>query len=117
VALLLASIGIYGAVAYTVEQRRAEIGVRMALGAQTRDVLQLVVRQGMTPVVFGLAIGMIGTFALGKLIVAQLYEVSAHNPALLGGATVLLALTAFIACLVPARRAALVDPVQALRAE
>lgn len=117
VALLLASIGIYGAVAYTVEQRRAEIGVRMALGAQTRDVLQLVVRQGMTPVVFGLAIGMIATFALGKLIIAQLYEVSAHNPALLGGATVLLALTAFIACLVPARRAALVDPVQALRAE
>jgi ABC-type antimicrobial peptide transport system permease subunit len=117
VALLLASIGIYGAVAYTVEQRRAEIGVRMALGAQTRDVLQLVVKQGMTPVVFGLAIGMIATFALGKLIVAQLYEVSAHNPALLGGATVLLALTAFIACLVPARRAALVDPVQALRAE
>jgi predicted permease len=117
VALILASIGIYGAVAYTVEQRRAEIGVRMALGAQTGDVLQLIVRQGMTPVVFGLAIGMIATFALGKLIVAQLYEVSAHNPALLGGATVLLAFTAFIACLLPARRAALVDPVQALRAE
>ena len=117
VALLLASIGIYGAVAYTVEQRTAEIGVRMALGAQTRDVLQLVVSQGMKPVIFGLAIGMIATFALGKLIAAQLYEVSAHNPALLGGATVLLALTAFIACLVPARRAALVDPVQALRAE
>ena len=117
VALLLASIGIYGAVAYTVEQRTAEIGVRMALGAQTRDVLRLVVSQGMTPVIFGLAIGIIATFALGKLIAAQLYQVSAHNPALLGGATVLLALTAFIACLVPARRAALVDPVQALRAE
>jgi putative ABC transport system permease protein len=117
VALLLASIGIYGAVAYTVEQRTAEIGVRMALGAQTRDVLRLVVSQGMTPVIFGLAIGMIGTFALGKLIAAQLYQVSAHNPALLGGATLLLALTAFIACLLPARRAALVDPVQALRAE
>ncbi|HET7227148.1 MAG TPA: hypothetical protein VFJ55_00780, partial [Chthoniobacterales bacterium] len=81
------------------------------------DVLQLIIRQGMTPVVFGLGIGMIATFALGKLIVAQLYEVSAHNPVLLGAATVLLALTAFIACLVPARRAALVDPVQALRAE
>ena len=117
VALLLASIGIYGAVAYTVEQRTAEIGVRMALGAQTQDVLRLVVSQGMAPVIFGLAIGMIATFAIGKLIAAQLYEVSAHNPALLGGATVLLALTAFIACLVPARRAALVDPVQALRAE
>ena len=63
------------------------------------------------------AIGIIATFALGRLIATQLYQVSAHNPALLGGATMLLALTAFIACLVPARRAALVDPVQALRSE
>jgi putative ABC transport system permease protein len=110
VALLLASIGIYGAVAYTVAQRTGEIGVRMALGAQTRDVLRLILHQGMKPVLSGLAIGIIATFALGRLIAAQLYQVSAHNPALLGGATVLLALTAFIACLVPARRAALVDP-------
>lgn len=117
VALLLASIGIYGAVAYTVAQRTGEIGVRMALGAQTRDVLRLILQQGMKPVLSGLAIGIVATFALGKLIAAQLYQVSAHNPALLGGATVLLALTAFIACLVPARRAALLDPVQALRAE
>jgi len=117
VALLLASIGIYGAVAYTVAQRTGEIGVRMALGAQTRDVLRLILHQGMKPVLSGLAIGIIATFALGRLIAAQLYQVSAHNPALLGGATVLLALTAFIACLVPARRAALVDPVQALRSE
>jgi putative ABC transport system permease protein len=117
VALLLASIGIYGAVAYTVEQRTAEIGVRMALGAQTRDVLRLILNQGMKPVITGLVIGIIATFALGRLIAAQLYQVSAHNPALLGGVAVFLALTAFIACLVPARRAALVDPVQALRAE
>ena len=117
VALLLASIGIYGAVAYTVAQRTGEIGVRMALGAQTRDVLRLILNQGMKPVLFGLAIGIIATFALARLIAAQLYQVSAYNPVLLGGATVLLALTAFIACLVPARRAALVDPVQALRAE
>jgi len=117
VALLLASIGIYGAVAYTVAQRTGEIGVRMALGAQTRDVLRLILHQGMKPVLFGLAIGIIATFALGRLIAAQLYQVSAHNPALLGGATVLLALTAFLACLVPARRAALVDPVEALRSE
>src|SRR3989440_1938728 len=117
VALLLASIGIYGAVAYTVEQRTGEIGVRMALGAQTRDVLRLILHQGMKPVLSGLAIGIVATFVLGRLIAAQLYQVSAHNPVLLGSATVLLALTAFIACLVPARRAALVDPVQALRAE
>jgi predicted permease len=117
IALLLASIGIYGAVAYTVEQRTGEIGVRMALGAQTRDVLSLVVNQGMKPVVSGLALGIIATFALGRLIAAQLYQVSAYDPVLLGGATVLLAATALMACLLPARRATRVDPIQALRSE
>jgi predicted permease len=117
VALLLASIGIYGAVAYTVEQRTGEIGVRMALGAQTRDVLRLIVNQGMKPVVIGLVIGIVCAFGLGRLIASQLFEVSAHNPALLGGATILLAATALFACLLPARRAAMVDPVQALRTE
>jgi predicted permease len=117
VALLLASIGIYGAVAYTVEQRTGEIGVRMALGAQTHDVLSLVVNQGMKPVVSGLALGIIATFALGRLIAAQLYQVSPHDPVLLGGATVLLAATALMACLLPARRATRVDPIQALRTE
>ena len=117
VALLLASIGIYGAVAYTVEQRTGEIGVRMALGAQTRDVLRLVVNQGMKPVVIGLAIGIVSAFALGRLIASQLYKVSAYNPALLGGATVLLAAIALVACLLPARRASMVDPIQALRTE
>src|SRR5882724_3001646 len=117
VALFLASIGIYGAVAYTVEQRTGEIGVRMALGAQTRDVLRLVVSQGMKPVFIGLAIGIASAFALGRLIASQLYDVSAHNPALLAGSTLLLATTALIACLLPARRATHVDPIQALRAE
>src|SRR5438876_7251 len=117
VALLLASIGIYGAVAYTVEQRTGEIGVRMALGAQTRDVLRLVVNQGMKPVLIGLVIGIVSAFALGRLIASQLYDVSEHNPALLAGSTLLLAMTALIACLLPARRAAYVDPIQALRTE
>ena len=117
VALLLASIGIYGAVAYTVEQRTGEIGVRMALGAQARDVLRLVVNQGMKPVVIGLVIGIVSAFALGRLIASQLYQVSAYNPALLGGATALLGTIALIACLLPARRATLVDPIQALRTE
>ncbi len=117
VALLLASIGIYGAVAYTVEQRTGEIGVRMALGAQTRDVLRLVVNQGMKPVFIGLVIGIASAFGLGRLIASQLYDVSAHNPALLAGSTLLLATTALIACLLPARRATHVDPIQALRTE
>jgi putative ABC transport system permease protein len=117
VALLLAAIGIYGAVAYTVEQRTGEIGVRMALGAQTNDVLRLILTQGMRPVVVGLAIGIVSAFALGRLIASQLYEVSAHSPALLAGATILLATIALLACLPPARRATHVDPIQALRAE
>ena len=117
VALLLASIGIYGAVAYSVAQRTTEIGVRMALGAQTRDVLQLIVRQGMAPVVGGLAIGIVATFGLSRLVAAQLYQVSAHNPLLMMAAATLLAITALLACLLPARRATQVNPVQALRAE
>ena len=117
VALLLASIGIYGAVAYSVEQRTGEIGVRMALGAQTRDVLRMVVNQGMKPVVIGLAIGIASALAVGRLITSQLYEVSAQNPALLAGSTVLLGAIALAACLLPARRATHVDPIQALRAE
>ena len=117
VALLLASIGIYGAVAYSVEQRTGEIGIRMALGAQTSDVLRLIITQGMRPVIFGLAAGLTAALALGRVISSQLYQTSANNPALLGAATILLALTALIACLLPARRATLVDPVQALRAE
>src|SRR5216110_3184466 len=96
VALLLASIGIYGAVAYSVEQRTGEIGVRMALGAQTHDVLRLILHQGMKPVLSGLAIGIVSAFVLGRLLTTQLYEVSAHNPALLAGSTLLLATIALI---------------------
>ena len=117
IALLLAVVGIYGAVAYTVEQRTGEIGVRMALGAQTRDVLRLVVRQGMHPVLVGLIIGLAATFAAGRLLAAQLYQISPHNPLLLGATAVVLALAALLACLIPARRATLVDPIQALRTE
>ena len=117
VALLLASIGIYGAVAYGVAQRTNEIGVRMALGARTTDILRLVVNQGMRPVFIGLVVGLMATFALGRLIAAQLYQVSAHNPLLLVGATMLLTLAALLACLLPARRAASMNPVEALRAE
>jgi predicted permease len=117
IALVLAMVGIYGAVAYTVEQRTGEIGVRMALGAQTADVLRLVVRQGMSPVVIGLVLGLATALALGRLLTAQLYEVSAHNPALLAATSATLAVVALLACLIPARRASLVNPIDALRTE
>jgi predicted permease len=117
VALLLATIGIYGAVAYTVEQRTGEIGVRMALGAQTADVLRLVVRQGMAPVLLGLVIGMVAALALGRLLTTQLYQVSPHNPALLATTAVTLGAVALLACFLPARRATFVNPIEALRAE
>jgi predicted permease len=117
IALVLAMVGIYGAVAYTVEQRTGEIGVRMALGAQTADVLRLVVRQGMSPVIIGLVLGLAAALAMGRLLTAQLYEVSANNPALLGATSATLAIVALLACLIPARRASLVNPIEALRTE
>ena len=116
-ALILAMVGIYGAVAYTVEQRTGEIGVRMALGAQTRDVLRLVVRQGMSPVLIGLVAGLAAAAALGRLLTTQLYEVSATNPLFLAGTAALLAVVGLCACLIPARRATLVNPIEALRNE
>src|SRR5437660_2560026 len=117
VALLLATVGIYGAVAYTVEQRTGEIGVRMALGAQTMDILRLVVNQGMRPVVFGLVVGVGAALGLGRLIASQLYETSAHNPLLLTATIAVLGIAALLACLFPARRASLLNPVEALRVE
>ena len=117
VALLLATVGIYGAVAYTVEQRTGEIGVRMALGAQTLDVLRLVLSQGMKPVFFGLLIGLAAALALGRLIASQLYQVSAHNPLLLTVTIAVLGAAGLLACLLPARRASRLNPVIALRTE
>jgi len=116
-ALLLATVGIYGAVAYTVEQRTGEIGVRMALGAQTKDILRLIVSQGMRPVVLGLVTGLAAALALGRLIASQLYQTSANNPLLLAATMSILGLAALFACVFPARRAAMLDPVQALRTE
>jgi putative ABC transport system permease protein len=117
VALLLATIGIYGAVAYSVAQRTNEIGIRMALGAQTADIWRLVVHQGMQPVVFGLVTGLAAALALGRLIASQLYQTSAHNPLILAATIFVLLLAALLACLFPARRAMKVDPIVALRYE
>jgi predicted permease len=117
VALVLATVGVYGAIAYTIEQRIGEIGVRMAFGAETRDILRLVVDQGMRPVVVGLAAGLAAALALGRLIASQLYQTPAHSPLLLAATMAILGLAALVACVVPARRATLIDPMDALRAE
>jgi putative ABC transport system permease protein len=117
VALVLATVGVYGAVAYTIEQRTGEIGVRMAFGAETRDIVHLVVDQGMRPVVVGLAVGLAAALALGRVIASQLYQTSAHSPLLLAATMAILALAALVACVVPARRATLIDPMDALRAQ
>jgi predicted permease len=117
VSLLVAVIGVYGAVAYSVQQRTSEIGVRMALGARSWDVLRLIIKQAMSPVVFGIVVGLGITLAAANVIAAQLYEVSPRDPVLLSLTVVVLALAGFLACVMPARRAMRVDPVVALRAE
>jgi putative ABC transport system permease protein len=117
VALALVSAGIYGVVSYSVAQRTHEIGVRMALGAGRRDVLRLVVGQGMKPVLVGLAIGLAGALALTRLMKALLFGVSSSDPLTFGSIALLLALVALLACWVPARRATRVNPTVALRQE
>ena len=114
VALFLAAIGLYGVLAYQVAQRRKEIGIRMALGSEPRGIFGLVIREGLTVLLVGLAVGVAGAYAIRRTMETQLYGIGAMDPtvfAIVGG---VLAVVALVACTVPARRAARIDPLVAL---
>jgi putative ABC transport system permease protein len=116
-ALVLAAIGIYGLLAYSVAQRRREIGIRLALGASGGDVLHLVVGDGLRLTAAGIAVGVLAALAVTRLLAALLYGVGASDPTTFVGVVVLLALVSLVASYLPARRAAKLDPMVALRSE
>src|SRR6516162_5681357 len=117
VALLLASVGIYGVLSYVVGQRTQEIGIRMALGAQRGDVLRAFLGDGVRLTLIGIAIGAAAALVLTRLMSSMLFEVKPTDPLTFAGVAILLCLIALLACYIPARRAASVDPLQALRSE
>jgi putative ABC transport system permease protein len=117
VALLLATAGVFGVMAYSVSRRTREIGVRVALGASSSDVLRMILGQGLRTIVIGVAIGIVGSLALTRTVESLLFGVTATDPLTFGSVTLLLVATALLACYVPARRAMRVDPMVALRHE
>jgi putative ABC transport system permease protein len=120
VALALAAVGLYGVISYSVGQRAHEIGIRMALGAKRSDVLGMVLRQGMTLVAAGLAVGLAAAVVMSRVLASLsslLYEVSSTDPVILAGVVLVLAAAAMVACTLPALKATRVDPVTALRCE
>ena len=116
-ALLLATIGLYGVTAFTVARRTSEIGIRMALGAERAGVIAMVMRGAVVQILIGLATGIPVALLCIRFVKAQLYEITSADPPIVGGAILTLGIAAFIAGIIPARRAASIDPVQALRAE
>jgi putative ABC transport system permease protein len=116
-ALVLASVGLYGVMALSVTQRTRELGIRLALGAPRRNVFRLVLGQGAMLISLGIALGLLGALAASRALSSVLYGVGALDPSALAIAILSLALVALLACWLPARRATLVDPIQALRTE